>query len=73
MADSQLTFKENDIAQLVNSAYEQLRSGDFGEASDLLERALELDVEYEGITAALKGPLPEKNLAKITRSCGMMS
>ena len=55
MADSQLTFKENDIAQLVNSAYEQLRSGDFGEASDLLERALELDVEYEGITAALKG------------------
>lgn len=54
MTDPQLTFETNDIAHLVNSAYERLRIGAFGDAAKLLERALELDVEYEGITATLK-------------------
>ena len=55
MTDRQLTFAENDIAHIVNSAYGRLRSGAFGEAAKLLERTLELDVEYEGVGAALKG------------------
>ena len=54
MTDRQLTFETNDIAHLVNSAYAKLRAGAFGSAARLLERALELDVEYEGITATLK-------------------
>ena len=54
MLDRQLTFETNDIAHLVNSAYEKLRIGAFGDAAKVLERALELDVEYEGITATLK-------------------
>ena len=54
MTDRQLTFETNDIAHLVNSAYGRLRVGAFGDATRLLERALELDVEYEGITATLK-------------------
>ena len=54
MPDRQLTFVTNDIAHLVNSAYGKLRIGAFGDAAKVLERALELDVEYEGITATLK-------------------
>jgi tetratricopeptide (TPR) repeat protein len=54
MTDRQLTFETNDIAHLVNNAYGKLRVGAFGDAARLLERALELDVEYEGITATLK-------------------
>ena len=54
MTDRQFTFDTNDIAHLVNSAYGKLRIGAFGDAAKLLERALELDVEYEGITATLK-------------------
>ena len=54
MTDRQLTFAENDIAHMVNGAYGKLRSGAFGEAARLLERTLELDVEYEGVGAALK-------------------
>ena len=54
MADQQLTFGTNDIAHLVNSAYGKLRIGAFGDAAKVLERALELDVEYEGVTATLK-------------------
>ena len=54
MPDRQLTFETNDIAHLVNSAYGKLRIGAFGDAAKVLERALELDVEYEGITAVLK-------------------
>lgn len=54
MSDRQLTFETNDIAHLVNSAYRKLRIGAFGDAAEVLERALELDVEYEGITATLR-------------------
>ncbi len=54
MPDRQLTLVTNDIAHLVNSAYGKLRIGAFGDAAKVLERALELDVEYEGITATLK-------------------
>ena len=54
MTDLQLTFETYDIAHLVNGAYGKLRIGAFGDAAKLLERALELDVEYEGITATLK-------------------
>ena len=54
MTDRQLTFEENDIAHMINGAYGKLRSGAFGEAAKLLERTLELDVEYEGVGAALK-------------------
>ena len=54
MPDRQLTLETNDIAHLVNSAYDKLRIGAFGDAAKVLERALELDVEYEGITATLK-------------------
>lgn len=54
MTDLQLTFETYDIARLVNSAYGKLRIGAFGDAARLLERALALDVEYEGITATLK-------------------
>ncbi len=44
----------NDIVQMVNCAYGKLRVGAFGDAATLLERALELDVEYEGVAATLK-------------------
>ena len=54
MIDDQLTFQENDIAHMVNSAYGLVRGGDFAGAISLLERSLELDVEYAGVTSALK-------------------
>lgn len=54
MPDRQLTFETNSIAQMVNSAYGKLRIGAFGNAAKEFERALELDVEYEGITATRK-------------------
>jgi len=50
----QLTFETKAIAHLVNSAYGKLRIGAFGDAAEVLERSLELDQEYEGITATLK-------------------
>lgn len=40
---------------MVNSAYSLVRRGEFDDAIDLLERSLVLDVEYAGVTAALKG------------------
>lgn len=54
MTDQQLTFDENDIAHLVNGAHDRLRDGEYGEAAGLLERALELDPEYEGVSVTLK-------------------
>ena len=54
MTDGQLTSDMNDIVQMVNCAYGKLRVGSFEDAAMLLERALELDVEYEGVAATLK-------------------
>ena len=54
MTERQLTFEQDDIAQMVNSAYDQLRAGRFAESIELLERAMELDVEFAGVTATLK-------------------
>ena len=54
MTERQLTFEQDDIAQMVNSAFDQLRAGRFTESTELLERALELDVEFAGVTATLK-------------------
>lgn len=54
MTERQLTFEQDDIAQMVNSAFDQLRAGRFAESTELLERALELDVEFAGVTATLK-------------------
>ena len=54
MTDGQLTFQEDNVAQTVNGAYDKLRQGNFSEAIKLLDHAIELDVEYKGVTATLK-------------------
>jgi tetratricopeptide (TPR) repeat protein len=54
MTERQLTFDQDNIAQLVNSAYDQLRAGRFDDSAALLERALELDVEFAGVTGTLQ-------------------
>lgn len=54
MAEKQLTFKENEIIQILNSVYLNFKEGRFKEASTLLERALEIDFESGDVTNALK-------------------
>ncbi|MEO0249852.1 MAG: tetratricopeptide repeat protein [candidate division WOR-3 bacterium] len=50
----QLTFKENEIVQILNKVYLLFKEGEFAQAIELLERALELDFEYSDVANALK-------------------
>jgi tetratricopeptide (TPR) repeat protein len=54
MAERQLTFKENEIMQILNRVYLHFKEGEFDQAIELLERALEIDFEYSDIANALK-------------------
>jgi tetratricopeptide (TPR) repeat protein len=54
MAEKQLTFKENEIIQILNKVYLNFKEGKFKEASILLEKALEIDFESTDVTNALK-------------------
>jgi tetratricopeptide (TPR) repeat protein len=54
MAEKQLTFKENEIIQILNKVYLNFKEGRFKEASTLLEKALEIDFESTDVTNALK-------------------
>jgi tetratricopeptide (TPR) repeat protein len=54
MAEKQLTFKENEIIQILNKVYLSFKVGQFEEASTLLEKALEIDFESTDVTNALK-------------------
>jgi tetratricopeptide (TPR) repeat protein len=54
MAERQLTFKENEIMQILNKVYLHFKEGEFLPAIELLERALEIDFEYSDIANALK-------------------
>jgi tetratricopeptide (TPR) repeat protein len=54
MAERQLTFKENEIMQILNKVYLHFKEGEFAQAIELLERALEIDFEYSDIANALK-------------------
>jgi tetratricopeptide (TPR) repeat protein len=54
MAEKQLTFKENEVIQILNKVYLNFKKGQFKEASELLEKALEIDFESADVTNALK-------------------
>jgi tetratricopeptide (TPR) repeat protein len=54
MAEKQLTFRENDIVQILNKVYLSFKEGAFEEAIGLLEKALAIDFEYHDVTNALK-------------------
>lgn len=54
MVDKQLTFKENEIMQILNKVYLHFKEGEFAEASAALERAIAIDFEYSDVTNALK-------------------
>ncbi|MBN1835369.1 MAG: hypothetical protein JW820_05925 [Spirochaetales bacterium] len=54
MSEKQLTFRENDIVQILNRVYLSFKDGDFAEAEVLLEKALAIDFEYRDVTDALK-------------------
>jgi len=54
MSEKQLTFRENDIAQILNRVYLSFKEGGFDEAIVLLEKALGIDFEYQDVTNALK-------------------
>lgn len=54
MAERQLTFKENEIIQILNKAYLNFREGQFREAAAHLERALTVDFDSVDVTNALK-------------------
>jgi len=54
MSERQLTFRANEVALLTNTAYKSFRDGQFHQAVELLERALELDVEDGAVAGALK-------------------
>lgn len=54
MADQQLTFKDDEIIQMLNKVYLNLREGLFQTSIDLLQGALKIEPEYPGLTSALK-------------------
>ncbi len=54
MAEKQLTFKENEIIQILNKVYLNFKSGLFKESITLLERALSIDFEYPDVATTLK-------------------
>jgi len=54
MAERQLTFRENEVVQILNKVYLNFREGQFKEAAERLERALAVDFESVDIANALK-------------------
>jgi tetratricopeptide (TPR) repeat protein len=54
MSEKQLTFRENDIVQILNKVYLSFKDGGLGEATALLEKALAIDFEYQDVANALK-------------------
>ncbi len=54
MAEKQLTFKENEVIQILNKVYLHFKEGRFLEAAKLLEKALTIDFEYPDVANALK-------------------
>ncbi len=54
MMEHQLTFKENEIMQILNRVYLHFKEGAFAPAIGELERALSIDFEYSDVVNALK-------------------
>ena len=54
MVERQLTFKENEIVQILNRVYLYFKEGAFPPAIEQLERALSIDFEYSDVANALK-------------------
>jgi tetratricopeptide (TPR) repeat protein len=54
MTERQLTFKENEIMQILNRVYLRFKEGAFAPAIGELERALSIDFEYSDVVNALK-------------------
>jgi tetratricopeptide (TPR) repeat protein len=54
MSERQLTFKENEIIQILNRVYLYFKEGAFAPAIGELERALSIDFEYSDVVNALK-------------------
>ncbi len=54
MTDKQLTFRDNEIIQILNKVYLKFKEGLFQESVELLEKALAIDFEYNGVSSALK-------------------
>jgi len=54
MEEKQLTFKEDEIAQMLNHAFDLFREGRFPEAAAQLEKVLRIDFDYPDVTASLK-------------------
>jgi tetratricopeptide (TPR) repeat protein len=70
MAERQLTFKENEIMQILNKVYLHFKEGEFDPAIELLERALEIDFEYSDIANALKCANFWREVAERAESAG---
>ena len=54
MTERRLIHPDDAINQILTTACQNLREGEFSEAVDALERVLELDVEYPGAASMLK-------------------
>ncbi len=54
MEEKQLTFKEDEISQMLNHAFDLFREGRFPEAASQLEKVLRIDFDYPDVTASLK-------------------
>lgn len=54
MNDKQLTFRDNEIIQILNKVYLKFKEGLFQESVELLEKALAIDFEYNYVSGALK-------------------
>ena len=54
MEEQQLTFKEDEISQMLNHAFDLFRDGRFPEAAVQLEKVLRIDFDYPDVTASLK-------------------
>ncbi len=54
MEEKQLTFKEDEISQMLNHAFDLFREGRFPEAAAQLEKVLRIDFDYPDVTASLK-------------------
>ena len=52
--DKQASGKNEEIARILNKVYNHFKEGLFEEASVLLEKALQIDFEYKGVTSTLK-------------------
>ncbi len=54
MTEGQLSFRDDKVTEILNTAFQSLKEGLFAEAMDSLERVLEADIAYPGAASALE-------------------